>query len=667
MYRVGCGPSPLLHSRFLGSDTALRMLLQHAEHVTGALRPCRSVSTPASHHFAATCFHSAAAMARRHAGSASRRPLPPLPSLGGPAAGRTGSFLPPPPPLSSARLTPAHGGGTSHSASIYMLSPQEVANTFVLYVPTYYVSFQCVASLLPDAIREEITGRGRLVNFFKKFPFIFDVLVVDSGRINVRLHPDLIHPQRGVADDKYMMSDVGQTTSYVVKPEFIVCAENIESNGMQRVLLTPPAPPPAMRVRLEERVPVLDRLRSLVPAEFTAIDALEESISEDILFHPYFNCQGGLFSIAGKMPEEFQVVDGRIRRRPPHLAPLALDEFTLDTSPLPEVAALIKRHVCDSDIPHWVSITPLYEQLTRAQKQEIKRRYRSFAGFLRAHGRSLAVSTDMLQVSMWIFVSSPSPPTSASANAASAGADDQAVTARDSSAATPSVASSSSQQGAPSEPPVSPAAAAGQSGATSAPPTPVVYTREQILNAWYDRFPPYKTLNLRDAMQLLPVEMRASGLPTKIAPWLATHPHYFSVDFAEEEDPTKVLIRRASERQPLDLVAALYAKIPDKDTPCPSAEVLHKLDPSVRRVIEGIGLAQLGRVLPQWLLIEKCRGGGGAVVGGPPQQEAFTIRRLQDMEALEKAQRRDSKIVRKREVVKVDADVAGLEESVTKT
>ncbi|CBZ28726.1 conserved hypothetical protein [Leishmania mexicana MHOM/GT/2001/U1103] len=664
MYRVGYGPSPLLHSRLLGSDTALLMSLQHAAHFTGALGPCRRVSTSTSHHCAATCLHSAAAMARRHAGSASRRFLPPPPPLGGSAAGRTGSFLPPPPPLSSARLSPAHGGGTSHSASMHLLSPQEVASTFVLYVPTFYVSFQCVASLLPDAIREEITGRGRLVNFFKKFPFIFDVLVVDSGRINVRLHPDLIHPQRGVADDKYMMSDVGQTTSYVVKPEFIVCAENIESNGMQRVLLTPPAPPPAMRVRLEERVPVLDRLRSLVPAEFTAIDALEESISEDILFHPYFNCQGGLFSIAGKMPEEFQVVDGRIRRRPPHLAPLALDEFTLDTSPLPEVAALIKRHVCDSDIPHWVSITPLYEQLTRAQKQEIKRRYRSFAGFLRAHGRSLAVSTDMLQVSMWIFVSSRSPPTSVSANTAAAVADDQVVTARDSSAATPSAASLS-QQGAPSEPSLSPAAAGGSSGATCAPPTPAVYTREQVLNAWYDRFPPYKTLSLRDAMQLLPVEMRASGLPTKIAPWLATHPHYFSVDFAEEEDPAKVLIRRASERQPLDLAAALYANIPDKDTPCPSAEVLQKLDPSVRRVIEGIGLLQLGRVLPQWLLIEKCRGGGAGVVGGPPQQAEFTIRRLQDMDALEKAQRRDSKGVKRREMADVDAGVAELEESVT--
>ncbi|CAJ1031481.1 hypothetical protein NXY56_004934 [Leishmania guyanensis] len=546
-----------------------------------------------------------------------------------------------------------------------MLSPQEVANTFVLYVPTYYVSFQCVASLLPDEIREEIAGRGRLINFFKRFPFVFDVVVVDSGRINVRLHPDLIHPQRGVADDRYTMSDVGQTTSYVAKPEFIVCAENIESNGMQRVFITPPAPPPAMRVRLEERVTVVDRLRSLVPAEFTAIDALEESIPEDILFHPYFNCQGGLLSIAGKMPEEFQVVHGRIRRRPPHLAPLALDEFTVDTSPLPEVAALIKRTVCDSDIPHWVSITPLYEQLTRAQRQEIKRRFRSFAGFLRAHGRSLAVSTDMLQVSMWICVSPLPLPISTSTNTTTAGAEAKTTTARDSSAASFSPTSSSSEQGAPSEPPFS--AAAASSGATGAPPTPTVCTREQILNTLYDRFPPYQTLNLRDAMQLLPVEMRASCLPTKIAPWLATHPHYFSVDFMEEEDPTKVLIRRASARQPLDLVAALYTKIPEKNTPYPSAQLLQQLDPSVRRAIGCIGLAQLGRVLPQWLQIEKCRGGGRAVVGGAPQHEEFTIRRLQDMDALEEARRRGVKSKKRKEAVDIDAGVAELVESMSRT
>ncbi|KAG5473038.1 hypothetical protein CUR178_02954 [Leishmania enriettii] len=632
MYVVGSGPSPLLCSRLRGGDMALRMPLQPTAHLAHALGSCQGFSTAALRGGAATCLHSAVNAARRHAGSAAKGRLPPPLPLSGLATGRTGNSLPPPPPLSSARLTPAHGGGTSHSARIHTLSPQEVANVFVLYVPTYYVSLQCVASVLPDDVREEVVGRGRLISFFKKFPFIFDVLIVDSGRINVRLHPDLIHPQRGVADDKYMMSDVGQTTSYVVKPEFIVCAENIEASSTKRVLITPPAPPPAMRVRLEERVPVVERLRNIVPEEFTAIDALEEHIPEDILFHPYFNCQGGLFSIAVKMPEEFQVVDGRIRRRPPHLAPLALNELTLDTSPLPEVAALIKQHVCDSDIPHWVSITPLYEQLTRAQRQEMKQRFRSFAGFLRAHGRSLAVSTDMLQVSMWICVSPPPLSFPASASTAAVDPSDQVVAARGSSAATPA-ASSWPERGAASKPP-SPVA-------TCAAHAPVVYTREQILNAWYDRFPPYQALNLCDAVQLLPIEMRASGLPTKIAQWLATHPHYFSVDYADEEDPTKVLIRRASERQPLDLAAALYAKLPDKDTAFPSVQVLQQLDPSVRRVIEGIGLAQLGRVLPQWLHIAKCRGSRSAAAGGLPQQEEFTIRRLQDMGALEEAQRCD--------------------------
>ncbi|KAG5472269.1 hypothetical protein LSCM1_03668 [Leishmania martiniquensis] len=661
MSLVGSGPSPVRYSRLRCGGMALLMPLQTAAHFTHTLGPCRRISTTTFRCCVATCLHSAVDAARRHAGGVDRGRLPPPPPPGGLATGRAGSFLPPPPPLSSARLTPAHGGGTSHSTSIHMLSPQEVANVFALYVPTYYVPFHCVASMLPDDVREEVVGRSRLLNFFKKFPFLFDVLVVDSGRVNVRLHPDLIHPQRGVADDKYMMSDVGQTTSYVVKPEFIVCAENIESNSTRRVLITPPAPPPAMRVRLEEHVPVLDRLRNLVPGEFTAIDALEERIPEDILFHPYFNCQGGLFSIAVKLPEEFQVVDGRIRRRPPHLAPLALDELTLDISPLPQVAALIKRHVCDSDIPHWVNITPLYEQLARAQKQEIKRRFRSFAGFLRAHGRSLAVSNDMLQVSMWICRSPPPPPSSASTRTATIDADNEVVTARGSSTATSAASSSSSSaHGARSQPPSLSATAAGRLNATFSQHTPVVYTREQILNVWYDRFPPYQTLNLRDAMQLLPIEMRASGLPTKIAPWLATYPHYFTVDFAEEEDPTKVLIRRASEWQPLDLAAALYAKMPDKDTAFPSAELLQQLNPSVRRAIEGIGLAQLERLLPQWLQIAKSRGGGNAAPGGQRSQGEFTIRRLQDMDALEEAQRRDRRA--KKEESNTDCGVAEVQD-----
>lgn len=571
---------------------------------------------------------SAALTQRRWLTTARRGGLPPPPPL--PSSRRPGHIgaagLPPPPPLTSAHLGTASGAGTTHNPAVMLRSPQEVLNSFVPFIPTFKVSVPCVASVLPEELREQFLGRGRLLFFLKRFPFLFEVQGNTIGASLVRLHPDVSHPQRGVADEKYIMTDVGETTSYIAKPEFITSTESLDS-VQGTVYVKPPAPPPAVQVRLEERVPVVDRLRTLVPDTFTPIEELEESIPEDVLFHPYFDCQGGLLSIASKLPEEFQVVGGNIRRRPRYLAPLALDEFTLETSPFPDIAAMIKRAVCDSDIPHWVSITSLYEQLTREQKHLLKQQFRSFAGFLRAHGRALAVSTDMLQVSMWIYKNSPplQPALAASDGTATAQLSLNAGTATE-----------EKEPAAPSSPP------------SSASAKPVTYTREEILNAWYDRFPPDRSLNLRDAMALLPVEMRTSGLPAKVAPWLATYPHYFTVDYMEEEDPTKVLIRRASQRQPLDIAMALYAHMPEGKMDYDAAAVLQQLEPSLRRVVEELGIAQLGDVLPQWLRVTRRRGVGmrmshhgndsGDDGSDAARSEAanFTLRRLQDQAALQK-------------------------------
>ncbi|KPI88737.1 hypothetical protein ABL78_2197 [Leptomonas seymouri] len=535
------------------------------------------------------------------------RPPPPLPPPPGSVLrDRAGAQLPPPPPLTSAHLGTAYGAGTTHTPATVLRSPQEVLATFISHIPTYYVSVPCVASVLPEELREHFVGRGRLLHFLKRFPFLFDVQLIAGGTSFVRLHRDVSHPQRGAADEKYMMTDVGATTSYVAKPEYITSTESLDC-AQRVVYVKPPVPPPSVQVHLEERVPVVDRLRALVPETFVSIEELEESIPEDVLFHPYFDCQGGLLSIAGKLPGEFQVVEGSIRRRPRHLSPLALDEYTLETSPFPEIAAMIKGVVCDSDIPHWVSITSLYEMLTREQKHQVKQQFKSFASFLRAHGRALAVSMDMLQVSMWICKNPP--PLQPALGGEGAPALEQLSQDGTKSATT--------AEALPPPPPSS--------------SKPVTYTREEILNAWYDRFPAHKTLCLREAMELLPVEMRTSGLPTRIAPWLATYPHYFTVDYMEEEDPTKVLIRRAAEWQPLDIALALYAHLPDAKTDYDATAVLQKVEPSLRRVVEELGVGQLGDVLPQWLHVTKRRGAASAA----PTAASFTLRRLQESDALQ--------------------------------
>ncbi|CCW61748.1 unnamed protein product [Phytomonas sp. EM1] len=327
--------------------------------------------------------------------------------------------LPPPPPLARVNLKQP----SVPSSSTTMLpwkTLDEILSVFVEYVPTYYVPIQGVAAIMPEEIRAHFQGRGKLISFFRRQPFLFELRNLESGsRIHVRLQEGVSHPRCGVADQKYMMTDIGVVESYVAKPEFIVSMDSIE-NPNKGVSLHPQSAPPAIRVQLEERVPILDQLVTFIPVDFEHIKNVEENIPDDILFHSYFDCQGGLSSIASKFPDDFQVVDGKIRRRPPHLAPLSLNDFTLKQSPIPEIASLVEREVCNTDIPRWVNITSLYEQLTPQQKKEVKQQFKSFAGFLRAHGRSVSVSQDMLCVSMWL------PPPAAPTDAA---CDGQASTA----------------------------------------------------------------------------------------------------------------------------------------------------------------------------------------------------------------------------------------------
>ncbi|CAD2218262.1 hypothetical protein AGDE_09370 [Angomonas deanei] len=354
------------------------------------------------------------------------------------------------------------------------------------------------------------------------------------------------------------MTDVGEHTDYVAKPEYITSTEPLDSTTNQVVNLMPPSAPPAIKVNLEERVPVMGRLQALVPTHFTDIDKLEEGIPEDVLFHPYFDCQGGLRSIGQKFPDYFQVVENTIRRRPAHLAPMALGDLTLQQSPLPDVAELVRKEVCDSDIPHWVSVTYLYEQLTPAQKREIKTHFKSFSSFLRAHGSELAMSIDLLQVSMW-------------ARNPTAG-----------SVTTPI-----------------------EKGGVAAP----LYTPVQVLNELFDRFPRNKSLSLKDALELLPKEM-VLCLPRNVAGWLSAQKRYFIVDHLDEkENLEKVTVRRRSDTQPLDLVFLLYRALAAKDTTHVAVTALDELlDPAAKTTISRLGVEELASVAPEWLTIGEEEG-----------------------------------------------------------
>lgn len=507
-------------------------------------------------------------------------------------------------------------------------SPHEVLSALVEYVPTFHAPVMTVAAILPDETRAHFIGRGRFLSFLRRYPFFFDLRVLDGGvRVDVRLRDDVSHPQRGAADAKFMIIDVGELTNYVARPEFIVSTESIEQ-GSQSVNVLPPSAPPAVRVQLEERVPVLERLCAIVPVEFAEMAALEEDLPEDILFHPYFDCQGGLTSIAGKFPQHFQVVEGSVRLRPPHLAPLALNDFSLYDSPLPDVAALVKRVVCSSDIPHWVSLTFLYEQLTTEQKQAVKRGHRSFAGFLRAHGRSVSVAQDMLQVSLWI------PPVREAQRTLN-------ITTT-----------------APTEAETTRHCAATTTTTTSNPGVRFSYTQTQVVNELFDRFPPHRTLSLTEAVALLPRDMAATSLPRRVLGWLAAHPQYFTVEVSAEADPDRARIRRASDRQPLDLALAIYSVFPadgrsggggggepvvtsvsvSSDGEAAACEVHAALTPRQRAVVLNLGWHALAtNMLPQWIALRDTSSVASASGPGAKAPPTLRVRRLQTLAALEEA------------------------------
>jgi hypothetical protein len=378
---------------------------------------------------------------------------------------------------------------------------------------------------LDENTRGLLKGKGKFVLMLKKYRFFFDVRTSDIGMVDVKLRDDVNHPKRGAADAKYMMTDVGDQRTYTVRPEFITSMESIEV-FQETVSVKPQQAPPAIHVRMEERVPVVDRLKTLIPSQFTMIEEVEEKVPEDVLFHPYFDCQGGLPAIASKFPELFQVVDGLIRLRPPHIAPLATNDTALEKSSLPTVAEKVMKVVCATDIPQWVSITSIYEMLSLEEKRMIKKEFKSFAGFLRAHGASVSISQDTLKVSKWI------PPTR-----------------RASAAPTPTAAA--------------PPATSTPGTSTGTASMEKLYTPTHVINELFDRFPRNKTLSLPQVLELIPYDMRAS-VPKRVVLWLRGSSSYFVVENPDEMVPQNVRVRRATDTVPLDIAQALYPFIPEE-------------------------------------------------------------------------------------------------------
>lgn len=508
-----------------------------------------------------------------------------------PRVGSGGKSMPTPPPLRKLPPAPPLPGrsvadssaANSVFASQAFKAPHEVLAMMIEFVPTFYVPLHSIASIMSDEARDFIRSRGKAINFFRRYRFFFDVQLADGTRYDIKLRDDVQHPRRGVADGKFSLADIGESATYSVVPEFVQNLESIDSRADMNVNVSPVMPPPALHVKLQERVPVLERLKAMIPTDqFVPIEELTERIPEDIITHPYFDVQGGLNAIAVKFPDSFQVVDGQIRIRPEELAPLALDDFSFDTSPEPEIIATIKKAVCASDIPCWISVTGLYEQLSLDQRRTVKRGYKSFASFLRTHGSSLAVSIDLLKVSHWI----PPRKTKSSNknnNNNNSNKDDENLIP---SNLTNSILSSSGASSPPD----------GSSNTKEV----VQFTQLHVLNELYDRFPRGKEITLHDFLQSHVPEHLKSSLPKNPAVWLANYPQYFVVEgITTTRDPSEVRIRRARDHSPLDIAVQLYPHIPEEGIS--TSALPNQLPEQLREHVKQFGIHNIVENLSEWL------------------------------------------------------------------
>ena len=289
-----------------------------------------------------------------------------------------------------------------------------------------------------------------------------------------------------------------------------------------------------------------------------------------------------LGAIATKFPDAFQVVDGQIRIRPEVLAPLALDDFSFETSAEQEIIAVIKKAVCASDIPTWISVTGLYEQLSMDQRRTVKRGYKSFASFLRCHGMSLAVSTDLLRVSHWL------PPKAAMKKYLKAKQKQEN-----------DLLQQQNQQQQYDEENNNNNNENSSSNNNDNKPEVIQYTQLHVLNELYDRFPRGREFSLHDFLKTVPEHLRGS-LPKNPALWLSTFPQYFVVEgVGTTRDPSDVRIRRARDHAPIDIAVQLYPHIPEEGVS--TSALPSQLPPALKAHVEQFGIHNIVDNLSEWL------------------------------------------------------------------
>ena len=255
-------------------------------------------------------------------------------------------------------------------------APQDVIDAFVEYVPTFWVSVKQVEVKLPPHLRDCYVGRrlsGLLIHHRKVF----------ETRSNMRgwecrIREDATHPRKGVANSQFPLPPTPTPKSTPLPVTADAPATQPATPSLDKTVLQ--APPAA---GLPTHTTLFDAVCQCLGDghEFVELTDLESRISSDLRSSdPRYTAVGGLAAYVDGYCEAFQLKGGKVRHRPPDVAPNALDEFDQQTSPAADIFQVVFA-VVPSDKTEWVETSSLYAQLTPQQKAAVKERFESFPRF----------------------------------------------------------------------------------------------------------------------------------------------------------------------------------------------------------------------------------------------------------------------------------------------
>ncbi|CUG94335.1 Hypothetical protein, putative [Bodo saltans] len=280
------------------------------------------------------------------------------------------------------------------------------------------------------------------------------------------------------------------------------------------------------------------------PAEWQVLAEFLRMATPIMQKHPAYDARLGALGFLERHNTYFQLADGKIRVRPFYCAPNSLDVWDATTSAHPHIIAKVLAALPTSpsvspspagDNQPSVETGTLQALLTEDEKLTVRQSSKSFARFLRMHGKLLVVSSDNTRVRHFVPDNEPC-------------ADHVAARRLEADSLNPND-------------PVLQIPATMNDNAMSY--EDAVYSVREL----YDALPLVQAVVLKDLLALVPNVIRQS-LPSTVEEMRALmlrYPEYFAC-WAYPDDPTQLVVQRAklvtSDISKEDLVRAVLPLIP---------------------------------------------------------------------------------------------------------